>query len=113
MTSKLFAAALVVSLAGCQGEPANVASEANATANAASGENIAATVLGYSENQRNGVLARALIDAKVPCGTVLKSERVADINGEPAWRVHCKNAVFPVVRISADGTASFSSGLNP
>ena len=108
-------AALV--LAGCQAAPeAEVAAnkaEANVTGNSEAGSNVAATVLGYSDKVRNGVLARALIDAKIPCGTVTKSERTRDINNNPAWRAECKNGVFPIVSITPDGTAVVVGAPNP
>ena len=114
MIRSLFVTALAaLALSGCGSSPENnAAPDANATGNSAAG-NVAATVLGYSENVRNGVLARAIIDAKIPCGTVLKSERVADVGNSPAWRAQCKNGVFLIVNITADGTAVVTGAPNP
>ncbi len=110
-------ALMALALAGCGRAPeANVAAnatEANVTGNSEAGSNVAATVLGYGEKVRNGVLARALIDAKIPCGMVVKSERTRDINNNPAWRAECKNGVFPIVSITPDGTAIVVGAPNP
>ncbi|MDF7776574.1 hypothetical protein P1X14_15060 [Sphingomonas sp. AOB5] len=115
-------AVLAIALAGCKpaAENAVVANddaanlvippdedgaEGNAIGNEAAPENATAAVLALPEYQRNQVFVRAIMDAEFRCDGVVKSERVADVQGLPAWRADCKDGLSHVVSVKADGTA--------
>jgi hypothetical protein len=110
----------VLALAGCQSEPAqdNAAApaainttdaEANAIGNAAGSDNALAAVIEMNDRQRNVVFIRALLDAGLPCEGVTSSERVDDLNGQPAWRATCVGGTSHLISISPDGTANIAS----
>ncbi|MGK6355987.1 hypothetical protein ACMGDH_12295 [Sphingomonas sp. DT-207] len=119
----LLPAVAALALAGCQSEPAqdnaavpvntaepiNADAEANAIGNAAGPENALAAVLEMNDRQRNVVFIRALLDAGLPCEGVTSSERVDDLNGQPAWRATCVGGTSHLISISPDGTANIAS----
>ncbi len=115
MTRSIFITGIAaLALTGCNGTTVpnasiDTAAETNAADNASAAGNVAATVLGYSDRERNGVLARAIIDAKMPCDGVIKSDRMGDQSGMPAWRATCKNGYQHLVSISPDGVATILS----
>ncbi|MCX8474522.1 MAG: hypothetical protein MT490_01885 [Sphingomonas sp.] len=90
--------------------PANAAdAEANATGNAAGGENALAAVLGMSDRQRNVVFIRALLDAGIDCQSVVSSERLPDQDGKPLWRANCSDKRSHMISVTPDGTANIVS----
>jgi hypothetical protein len=105
MTKAIPLVALALALGGCGGgERAAVAPDTNTAENAA-GENVIDQVMALSDQQRNGVFIRALIDSGIRCDNVSQSERLADVETNPAWRVHCTNGSSHVVTLLKDGTA--------
>jgi hypothetical protein len=104
--------AAALTLAGCrqaaQSDAGN-ASGADVAANNSAEGNVTATVLAMSDHERNVVFIRALIDSKLPCDGVLKSNRVTDQNGLPMWNVECKNGSTHYISITPDGTANVMS----
>lgn len=106
-------AAAMLMLAGCQGDnretvlnqSAESAATDNMAADNAEATNFAASVLELSDQQRNGVLMRAIYDSKLPCEAVTKSERLEDRNNLPMWRATCNSGEQYLVSVSADGTA--------
>lgn len=88
----------------------NSDAEVNMTGNGAAAENITARVLAMGNGERNGVFARALMDAELPCDGVISSERMADQDGQPLWRAKCRPpGGSHLIQITADGTANIVS----
>ncbi|HEX7873135.1 MAG TPA: hypothetical protein VF475_09505 [Sphingobium sp.] len=70
----------------------------------------AAQVAQLDEEQRNGVLAKAIrASGAVDCLTVTHSERAAMMNGVPGWKAQCDNDSAHLIEILADGTAKVTS----
>jgi hypothetical protein len=124
MTKRILLPAFAaLALAGCQSEPAqdnaavpvntvepiNADAEANAIGNMAGADNALAAVLEMNDRQRNVVFIRALLDAGLACEGVTSSERVDDLNGQPAWRATCVGGASHLISISPDGTANIAS----
>lgn len=100
-----------LALAGCgsnggAGGANAVVEEANATGNAAGGQNVTAAVIAMSDRQRNVVFIRALLDAEIDCQGVTSSERMPDRDGKPLWRANCSNKTAHMITITPDGTAN-------
>ncbi|TGX54240.1 hypothetical protein E5A73_09005 [Sphingomonas gei] len=115
MTNRIILSVLgALALAGCgssgdAGGANAVADEANATGNAAGGQNVTAAVIAMSDRQRNVVFIRALLDADIDCQGVTSSERLPDRDGKPLWRANCSNKTAHMISITPDGTANIVS----
>jgi hypothetical protein len=56
------------------------------------------------EGQRNGVLFRAIRDARHPCQQVEGSEVVATSNGLPTYFATCEDGAVYAVAVAGEGT---------
>lgn len=110
MKQLLWMVGTALALAGCQGadEQASTNAATNVTAKA-SGEDIGARVAALPERERNAVFIRAILDAKLPCQEVTKSQRLEDQDGRPLWRADCSGGSSHMITITPDGTANIVS----
>lgn len=116
-TSMIVPMAAMLALAAC-GDKAPTAdapqtnaavADANASGNAAAPDQLE-QVLALNDRQRNTVFVRALLDANLPCDAVTGSERIADRNGLPVWKVTCAGKDNNhIISITRDGTANIVS----
>ncbi len=90
-------------LAGCGSQPAPE-QPANTTA-APTASGYIAKVLALPPRQLNGVLYRAIDDAKQKCQGIGDTVRQADNNGKPVWAVRCTDGGAWLITIGDDGTA--------
>lgn len=95
-------------LAGCHApatneQAANTTAAANSAAPAQSG--YIAKVLALPPRQLNGVLYRAIDDAKQKCQGIGGTVRQADNDGKPVWAVRCTDGGAWLITIGDDGTA--------
>ncbi|MCR5872384.1 MULTISPECIES: hypothetical protein [unclassified Sphingomonas] len=97
-------------LAGCGGAP-EADSETNVVQPnlAADLTNYQAEVIALPKRLQDGVMLRAIRDAKLTCQTVTELTRVEDRGGKLRWRVVCDNTEPYVVEITPDGTARIRS----
>lgn len=116
------AAAAAIALAGCTPASENVVvvandtsgniilppdeggAEENAIGNDAAPDNALAAILAAPDYQRDQAFVRAIMDAGFRCDGVLKSERVKDVQGLPAWRSDCKDGKSHILSVKPDGT---------
>jgi len=96
---------LGMALAGCgtQGG-SNETAAANTTATS-QGSGYIAKVLALPPRQLNGVLYRAIDDAKQSCQGIADTLRQKDNNGKPVWAVRCTDGGAWLITIGDDGTA--------
>lgn len=95
-------------LAGCQSpstneQAANTTAATNAAGPAQSG--YIAKVLALRPRQLDGVLYRAIDDAKQKCQGIGGKVHQADKNGKPVWAVRCIDGGAWLITIGDDGTA--------
>ncbi|MCU6452789.1 hypothetical protein LPN01_01710 [Sphingomonas sp. A2-49] len=98
------ALAAMAMLAGCNGQPVPEAANVAATATPAPGGYIA-KVLALPPRQLNGVLYRAIDDAKQPCQGIVEATRQADRKGKPVWAVRCVDGSAWLIALGDDGMA--------
>lgn len=101
---------LLAGLAGCAdagagNDNAGAAAPANASANAAAGTNAQLAVRELPEGQRNGVLFRAIRDARQPCQNVRESMLSETPGRTPVYMATCENNAVYAVAIRDDGNA--------
>jgi hypothetical protein len=90
-------------LAGCGSQSAP---EAQPTARATPAETgYIAKVLALPPRQLNGVLYRAIDDAKRPCQGIAEATRQADRQGKPVWAVRCIDNSAWIIALGDDGMA--------
>jgi len=94
---------LGTALAGCGQQPGNTAITTNAVAPVETG--YIAKVLALPQGQLNGVLYRAIDDAKRPCQGIAGRVRQPDRNGKPVWAVRCIDGSAWVVMLNDNGMA--------
>ncbi|MCI1143282.1 hypothetical protein MOP88_14685 [Sphingomonas sp. WKB10] len=96
---------LGMALAGCgtQGG-SNETAAANTTATS-QGSGYIAKVLALPPRQLNGVLYRAIDDAKQSCQGIADTLRQKDNNGKPVWAVRCTDGGAWLITIGDDGIA--------
>ncbi len=102
------ASLLILALSACTGGTANnsVAEEnAQAESAAAAGSNAQQAVRDLSEGQRNGVLFRAIRDARQPCQNVRESMLSETPGSTPVYMATCENNAVYAVAIRDDGNA--------
>jgi hypothetical protein len=103
----LCGAALV---AGCGGaQPEADTSNAEAANAAAVLTNFQEEVVALPTRAQEGVMLRAIRDARLDCQQVTELTRVEDRAGNLRWRVVCDGRNPYVVELSADGTARIRS----
>jgi len=103
------AGALMLMLAACGGEreaEPNVSNDAAPASNASSGTDAQEKVVSLPEGQRNGVLFRAIRDARQPCQNVESSTRSETSNNVPVYVATCEDGATFAVAIADDGTAT-------
>ncbi len=94
---------LGAALAGCGSQ---TAPERSAATNSTPGESgYIAKVLALPGRQIDGVLYRAIDDAKRPCQGITGKVRQADRNGKPVWAVRCIDGSAWLVTLGDDGMA--------
>lgn len=71
----------------------------------------AATVARLDEEQRNGVLERAVRASGAICPTVFRSTRTEVRHGVMGWKAQCDNGTAHLIEIQADGTANVTSRM--
>ncbi|WP_394646315.1 hypothetical protein [uncultured Sphingomonas sp.] len=103
----VIAAILPLSLAAC-GSKGSSEMQAAATNNAASANYLAA-IDKMNENERNGVLFRAITDAGRACQGVTRSVAGPAIQGNPSWVATCEDGTPWVVSINAQGVATINA----
>ena len=92
-------------LAACGSQPA-ADQAANTTAAARPAETgYIAKVLALPPRQLNGVLYRAIDDAKRPCQGIAEATRQADRGGKPVWAVRCLDNSAWLIALADDGMA--------
>lgn len=94
-----------VALAACGSPPAG--EQASATANTAAPKETGyiAKVLALPPRQLNGVLYRAIDDAKRPCQGIAEAVRQGDRQGKPVWAVRCIDGSAWLIALGDDGMA--------
>jgi len=103
------ASLLILAMSACSGGTANdVAADENvqAVANTASGSNAQQAVRDLSDGQRNGVLLRAIRDARQPCQNVRESMLSETPGRTPVYMATCENNAVYAVAIRDDGNAT-------
>ncbi len=91
-------------LAACGSPPA--AEQATVNTSAAPAEKgYIAKVLALPPRQLNGVLYRAIDDAKRPCQGIAEAVRQGDRNGKPVWAVRCVDNSAWLIALGDDGMA--------
>lgn len=71
--------------------------------------NYQAEVIALPKRLQDGVMLRAIRDAKLNCQQVTELTRVEDRGGKVRWRVVCDSTEPYVVEITPDGTARIRS----
>lgn len=102
------ASMLILAAAACNGGGAasnNAVADDNVTAPAAAPSNAQRAVSDLSEGQRNGVLFRAIRDARQPCQHVSESMLSEIPNSVPVYMATCENNAVYAVAIRDDGNA--------
>lgn len=99
----VIAAILPLSLAAC-GSSGNTATQ-EATTNNGSDVAYLARIEQMNENERNGVLFRAISDAGRACQGVTRSVAGPAMQGNPSWVATCDDGTPWVVSINNQGTA--------
>ena len=94
---------LVAMLAGCGSPPAEQPAANTAAAPKEAG--YIAKVLALPPRQLNGVLYRAINDAKRPCQGIAEATRQADRQGKPVWAVRCLDNSAWLIALGDDGMA--------
>ncbi len=93
-------------LAGCGSPSGSDQAPATNTAATAQGSGYIAKVLALPPRQLNGVLYRAIDDAKQKCQGIADTVRQKDNAGKPVWAVRCTDGGAWLITISDDGTAA-------
>ncbi len=110
MRSMLIGLAVAAVLAGCGSKSEPDAAVDTAQANApADLTNYQAEVIALPKRLQDGVMLRAIRDAKLSCQQVTELRRVDDRSENVRWRVVCDNTEPYVVEITTDGTARIRS----
>jgi len=91
-------------LAAC-GSPPAADPVATDTAAAPAETGYIAKVLALPPRQLNGVLYRAIDDAKRPCQGIAEAIRQGDRNGKPVWAVRCVDNSAWLIALGDDGMA--------
>ena len=93
-------------LAGCGGasEPGSDAAPTPAQTPAEFSK-VQKDIIALPKRLQDGVMLRAIRDAKLSCQSVTELTRVEDRGGKARWRVVCDDRTPYVVEITADGTA--------
>ncbi len=96
---------LGMTLAACGSPPASeqAATSTNAAAPAETG--YIAKVLALPPRQLNGVLYRAIDDAKRPCQGIAEAVRQGDRQGKPVWAVRCIDGSAWLIALGDNGMA--------
>jgi hypothetical protein len=97
MARLLLPVALILA-AGCSGEPANRQAPAQ-------GNPFQDRIAAMPEGQRNGVLIRAIRDARQQCQQVESSAPGPEVSGHPTWRARCDGGASYTIVILPSGTA--------
>ncbi len=92
-----------VALAGCGGASDEAAPAPAQTP--AEFSKVQKEVIALPKRLQDGVMLRAIRDAKLSCQSVTELTRVDDRGGKARWRVVCDDRTPYVVEITADGTA--------
>lgn len=103
----VIAAILPLSLAACGSNSTDAAQEA--AANNSSGTAYLARIEQMNENERNGVLFRAISDAGRACQGVTRSVAGPAMRGNPSWIATCEDGTPWVVSINGNGIATVSA----
>lgn len=107
---------LAAALAACGSQP-EPQPTANAGAAAPGEKGYLAKILALPPRQLNGVLYRAIDDAKRPCQGIAGVARQADRQGKAIWAVRCIDGSAWLVSIGDDGMAAVTgvpgNGGNP
>lgn len=107
---KMMVLAAALTLAACGGgggEPIAAVDNQSAPDTGA-----AAQVAGLDEDQRNGVLERAIRASGAPCPSVTGSERAEVRHGVKGWKAQCADGNAHLIEITSDGTAKVTSRRN-
>lgn len=105
------ASLLILAVAACGGTSSgngngnSAAENAQNAGNAASVANAQQAVRDLPEGQRNGVLFRAIRDARQPCQTVRESMLSETPGSTPVYMATCENNAVYAVAIRDDGNA--------
>lgn len=91
-------------VAGCGAQPAPEQNAPSTSATPAE-TGYVAKVLALPPRQLNGVLYRAIDDAKRPCQGVAEVVRQGDRNGKPVWAVRCMDGGAWLIALGDDGMA--------
>ena len=107
---RAIAGSMIILLAACSGgTEANKATPVNEAANQAAPKtpsDAQTKVQALPEGQRNGVLFRAIRDARQECQRVESSEAISTSNNTPVYMATCQDGAVFAVAIGDDGTAS-------
>ena len=103
-TLSIWALGGCVMLAACGSQPATEPAT-NTVAAAPRETGYIAKVLALPPRQLNGVLYRAIDDAKQPCQGIAEAIRQGDRAGKPVWAVRCVDNSAWLIALSDDGVA--------
>ena len=103
-TALIASGILSATLSACGSQPAP---EATAVANGSAPRETGyvAKVLALPPRQLNGVLYRAIDDAKRPCQGIAEAVRQSDRAGKPVWAVRCIDGGAWLIALGDDGMA--------
>lgn len=102
------ASLLILAAAACGGGTANNSTgedNMQAVGNAATGSNAQQAVRDLPDGQRNGVLLRAIRDARQPCQNVTESMLSETPGRTPVYMATCQDNAVYAVAIRDDGQA--------
>lgn len=105
MRLRLTALAATAALAGCGGTSGNQTASNNEAAPVAL-DNAQQQVQGLDEGQRNGVIFRAIRDARQDCQNVISSMSAETSNGVPVYFATCENGAVYAVAFAREGNVS-------
>ena len=103
---KMIVLAAAMTLMSCSGGGETVAPADN---QATLETGAAAQVAKLDDEQRNGVLERAIRASGAPCPAVTGSERTEVRHGVKGWKAQCNDSSAHLIEILSDGTAKVTS----
>lgn len=104
MTRAIGAGALLLAVAACGGGNSNnLAETANVTVTNNASSNVQQTVRNLPEGSRNGVLIRAIRDARFACQHVRESVLIETPNAMPVYMATCDDQSVYAIAVQDNG----------
>ena len=108
--TRLLALTVMLALAGCGSAPEQ---EKTVKAPDEDGPDYVQAIRTMSEGQRNGVMIRAIRDAKQDCQDVTRVVELPPVRGNGAWNATCRNGMSWTVIVERNGDATVTNAPNP